>query len=93
MDITDTIYLITTEGCEGCRIAKNILEKAIIESKIKLIYLQIDVNDKFYYDFIKSLNVSDFPTIVFTRNHKILETITGTTTVDKLVKRIQKHFK
>lgn len=86
------IWIITTEGCEGCRIAKNLVEKAISLSNKVIKGDVIDHLDEHYKSFIKAYDIKDFPTIVFIRNSTVMSLHTGTMAVPQLLHEIKLWF-
>ena len=69
------IILITTKGCVGCRIQRENIEKAIINSKINIGFEVIDFDTLTKKEVIEYRNkrvfLKDFPTTVFINNDVI----------------------
>ena len=87
------IRIITTEGCEGCRIARNIAYKAVTMSSIRNITLEyIDCKNEDYKDFIKEYGITDFPTIIFIKDMIVQYIHTGTMAVPQLLHEIKLWF-
>lgn len=86
----DVIRLIVTDGCESCKIAEDIIRKAIKQSTFTHIEIEIinGVNNN-YKQFINRYFIHDFPTIVFMRQNNVLTKFVGTNTVSNLVKEIK----
>lgn len=77
------ILLITTKGCEGCRIMRNIITKVIADSKYDIEFIIKDVSeiDK---TFFKNNNITDFPTTIFMISDEIKAIFVGTQSYVKL---------
>ena len=89
----NVIRLITTEGCDGCRIAKNLIAKAVLMSEIRNITFEwIDCQDENYKDFIKEYGITDFPTIVFIKDMMVQSIHIGTMAVPQLLYQIKLWF-
>lgn len=58
------ILLITTEGCEGCVIAKRNIEEAIKQSK-KSITFEVRECKEVTKKYIRTFGIKDFPAILF----------------------------
>lgn len=84
------IYLFITEGCEGCKIAKTLINNAIIQSNLS-INLEIFDNSRFT-TLSKLYKIDDFPTAIFIKNGMPVGKIIGTTTVDEIIKEINRCF-
>ena len=69
------IILITTKGCVGCKIQRENIEKAIINSKINIGFEVIDFDTLTKKEVIEYRNkrvfLKDFPTTVFINNDVI----------------------
>lgn len=55
------IFLITTKGCEGCKIQENLIKEAIKNSGLDIKFNKADVNHC-RKAWLKVHNVTDFPT-------------------------------
>lgn len=87
------IRLITTEGCEGCNILRNLLYRAIEESGHENIVVEeIDCQDTKYTSFLKRYFINDFPTMVFIYDNNVLTKFVGTMTVSEIKYNINKWF-
>lgn len=89
----NTIRIITTKGCDGCYIAKNLVNKAInsfSEITIKVEY--IDCLNEDYRTFIKQYAIKDFPTIIFMKGDIVMSIHTGTMPVPQLLHEIKLWF-
>ncbi len=73
------LYLITTEGCQGCKIMKDILDEHFSDIRLR-------VGDfKNVPPWIKvSVKATDFPTLVFVKNDVIKYHFSGTKNVRKI---------
>lgn len=87
------IYLFTTEGCEGCKIAENLFNKAIDKSDINIKFEVVCCNTDYLFQVSKLYYIEDFPTAVFVKNGINVSRIIGTTTVNEIVKTINECFK
>lgn len=88
---SNEIILFTTEGCEGCKIAKTLINNAIIQSNLSI---NLEVFDNSIFTTLSKLyNVDDFPTAIFIKNGMPVGKIVGTTTVDEIIKEINRCFK
>lgn len=89
----NTIRIITTKGCEGCRIATNLVNKAIVESGYSNIKVEIiDCLDDRYRSFLMQQSITDFPAIVFMNGQRVLTKHIGTIPVQKLITDINTFF-
>ena len=88
----NVIRLITTEGCEGCAIAKRLIEKAISVAEVEIHLEVIDCLDSCYYDFIKQNNINDYPTTLYIVNDKVIDKTIGTMTLKRFEQKINKIF-
>jgi hypothetical protein len=86
------IWIIVTEGCEGCRIATNLVNKAVEKSGQNIKVDVINNLDESYKPFIKTYDIKDFPTIVFIKNNVVMATHTGTMAVPQLLHEIKLWF-
>lgn len=87
------IRIITTKGCEGCRIATNLVNKAVKESNYTNIKIYvIDCLDDRIKSFLLQNSISDFPAIVFMNGQKVLTKHIGTVPVQKLINDIKTFF-
>lgn len=75
------LLLITTKGCLGCNIAKDIILSAL-EDTSKIIDFKIQDVGNIDKSFITSNKIKDFPTLVFIESsfnkEKVLFKYTGT---------------
>lgn len=84
MEENKEVYLITTDGCESCKIMERIIRKVIKDVP----NIKIKVVDKDKVDAWITANVifRDFPTVVIVRNNMIKYHFSGTRTRDEFVK-------
>lgn len=88
----NTIMLIEIDGCEGCRIAKNLTRNAIIMSGVTV---EFDITNYDAYGikkFCYNHNITDFPATVFIKNTEVLEIYMGTKPTMEIVEKIVRHF-
>ena len=93
------ILLITTKGCEACKIQENIINSAI-KSSINKYHIDFKISvfpENNTLKYIQELNnkeiiINDFPTTMFlvNDNHKI--SISGTCTKEKLIHLFDEFF-
>lgn len=60
--VTNKLLLITTTGCEGCTIARNVAKEAIKEHS-KVIVFEEQTAEEIGKKALKQLRVRDFPAI------------------------------
>lgn len=89
--IRNDIYLFVTEGCEGCKIAKNLINKAIDQSGLT-IYLEV-FDNSIFTSLSKLYNIDDFPTAIFIKNGMPIGKIVGTATIGEILIEINRCFK
>lgn len=89
--IRNDIYLFVTEGCEGCKIAKNLINKAIDQSGLT-IYLEV-FDNSILTSISKLYNIDDFPTAIFIKNGMPIGKIVGTATIGEILIEINRCFK
>ena len=78
------LYLITTEGCQGCKIMKDILDNDFSNIKIRV----QDV--RFVPLWIKTnIKLTDFPTLVFIKDDVIRYHFSGTKSARKIKELIE----
>ena len=87
---TKEIILITTEGCEGCAIMRNSIKQAIaLTKKEGITYKEYDfkaVNDN-------TIKFTDFPTVVFKKDGRIVRKEVGTKPYIVVLRWIDISFK
>lgn len=75
------IHLITTSGCEGCRIMRNILLEARGDADIPISeYSTSAIPDKIR----DKVTLTDFPTTLFILENNVARTVVGTESVTKI---------
>lgn len=95
------IYLITKKDCIACNIQLHLLKNAICEFNKNITdsnLLQLDVKDIETNNipaFIKNSEIKfkEFPITIFTSKNIIINTIHGTTSIEKLSKLINTYCK
>lgn len=90
--MTKDVYLVTTEGCEACRIMNKILKQ--VQHNVDYTF-SIKVRDyKVLPNFIKvNVILTDFPTLIFLENNVIKYHVAGTMSAKKLQEIIKDlHF-
>lgn len=86
------IWIIVTEGCEGCRIARTLVNKACLLSTKEIKVDVINHLDEHYKTFIRTYGIKDFPTIVFIKNDVVMSIHTGTMPVPQILYEIKLWF-
>lgn len=86
------LILITTEGCEGCVIARNNIRDAIKETKKEINFVIKDVNeiDK---KLIKQLRITDYPATLFFKDNELRYKAIGTYPSIVILRWVDIHFK
>lgn len=85
------ILLITTKGCEGCRIMDNIIQKAL-DSYEKQVDYEIKDKENIDIEFLKKHHITDFPTTILYQNNLIVFITAGTKPAEQLRRDMVVHF-
>ena len=85
------VLLITTEGCEGCRIMDNIIQKALNDYEKQVDY-EIKDKDNIDIEFLKKHHINDFPTTILYQNNLIVFITAGTKPAEQLRRDMVVHF-
>lgn len=86
------ILLITTKGCEGCKIQENLIKEAIKNSGLDITFNKADVNDC-RKSWLKIHNVKDFPTtMMFDDANELKFQFSGTRPVIVIERYIDVHL-
>lgn len=86
------ILLITTKGCEGCKIQENLIQDAIKNSGLDITFNKADVNDC-RKSWLKIHNVKDFPTtMMFDDANELKFQFSGTRPVIVIERYIDVHL-
>ena len=92
MNDKNEIWLITTKGCFGCKIAKNLIQEAISKSKINNIeFIESDISADIREHF-KEYSFRDFPVTLFVKNNNIIHSFSGTKPAIVIAKNIDDNF-
>ena len=86
------ILLITTKGCEGCSIMHKSIKQALENTSKKIEYITKDISDLTKAEKAK-LKSSDFPTILFIKNNRIVRKEIGTKPYIVVLRWIDVDFK
>jgi len=70
------ILLITTVGCEGCRIMKNSIETALQKANADINFT-VKESTELNKSFIQKAKITDFPTTLFYKDDRIVFKATG----------------
>lgn len=84
------IKVFTTKGCEACNILNNILHD--ISDKIKYKIENIDCGNLEYKDFMKEHNITDFPTMCFIKDNKVVGKFIGTFSKQSILSMIDRFY-
>lgn len=87
------VRIITTVGCEGCRIMQRIANNAIdfINEDNKQIVANIttfDCLDESIRQFANRYQVKDYPATFILKDNQVIDRIFGTTTKRNLIERL-----
>lgn len=85
------ITLITTKGCEGCKIMNNIIQRAL-DLYEKPVDYEIKDKDNVDIEFLKKHHITDFPTTILYQDDIIVFITTGTKPVEQIKKAMTLHF-
>lgn len=86
------ILLITTKGCEGCKIQENLIKEAIKNSGLDIVFNKVDVNDC-RKTWLRIHNVTDFPTtMMFDDANELKFQFSGTRPVIVIERYIDVHL-
>ena len=86
------IRIITTAGCEGCRIMKNIADKAVkqltSDSNLNIKVTTFDCLDESIRHFVNRYQVKDYPATFIIKNNEVKDRIYGTTSKNSMIEHI-----
>ena len=85
------ILLITTKGCEACKILNSLIQKAISEYDSNIEY-SIKDKDEIDIKFLKEHHINDFPTTIFYQDNIIVFIFIGTKPIAMIKKYMLLHF-
>lgn len=88
----NTIYLFITEGCEGCKIAKRLVNEAVEISNTKINFEVCNIKYESFFNLAKLYGIDDFPTALFVKGSSPVGKIIGTATVNEIIKEINRCF-
>ena len=74
------IILVTIEGCEGCKIMNNVINKALSFLAIPIKFDKLDYTS-LSKDFIDTYDITDFQTTLFIKDDVLKAKIVGTANV------------
>lgn len=83
--------MITTKGCEGCKILDRIIQKALDDYDKEVDY-EIKDKDNIDVDFLKKHHISDFPTTILYKGNIIVFMFIGTKPVNVINSYFTIHF-
>ena len=86
------IILVTTVGCEGCKIMYNNISKAIGTHSKSISFIEADykLNNE---PFIKKYKFTDFPTTLFIKDNVLQFKLVGTKPIVAIHRYIDVYFK
>ena len=89
------VRIITTKGCEACRIMESICFDAAgqINSTRRfndVIVTSYDFKDEHTRQFINRYQVNDYPATFIIKNNEVKDRVFGTTTRNNMIERIEK---
>ena len=85
------IIILGAPYCKPCS-AMNPIIKELKAEYPSIDIKKIDIDDPKNYDFADQYKVKSIPLIIFEKEDKIIERITGSVPKSKLVELIQKHY-
>lgn len=83
--------MITTKGCEGCKIMDRIIQK-VLDDYNKQVDYEIKDKDNIDINFLKEKHITDFPSIVLYQNDNIVFITSGTKPAEVVRKELNIHF-
>ena len=88
------IRIITTEGCEGCKIMNKICTSAATQinnsRKVNdVVVIDFDFREEAIRQFANRYQVKDYPATFIIKNNEVVDRIFGTTTKKDVVDRIE----
>lgn len=87
--MNEKVRLVTTDGCEACRIMRNIILDVInTEEFAKIDFEEMPINEH-NSGFAKQNNITDFPTVCFMQDGKVIDKLVGTTNHNNLKNKIK----
>lgn len=90
------VRIITTEGCEGCRIMKNIANKAVkqltSDSNLDIKVTTFDCLDESIRQFANRYQVKDYPATFILKDNKVVDRIFGTCTKQIMINTLTKYI-
>ena len=90
------VRIITTEGCEGCRIMKNIANKAVnqltSDSNLDIKVTTFDCLDESIRQFANRYQVKDYPATFILKDNKVVDRIFGTCTKQTMINTLTKYI-
>lgn len=86
----NVIKIFTIKGCKACEILNNILDSIKDEIKIKI--ENIDYNNPAYKDFIREHNITDFPTMSFLKDDKVIALFDGTFDKESILSMVNRFY-
>lgn len=85
------IILVTIEGCEGCKIMNNIINKALEFLAIPIKFDKLDYTS-LSKEFIDTYDITDFPTTLFIKDDVLKAKTVGTTNVKTVLNNTEFLF-
>ena len=85
------LLLITTKGCEGCKILDNLIRKAL-STYGKDVDYEVKDKDSIDVKFLKDHHICDFPTTILYQDELIVFIFVGTKPVNVIKNYMTIHF-
>lgn len=86
------VRIITTDGCEGCRIMKNIANKAVkqltSDSNLDIKVTTFDCLDTSIRHFVNRYQVKDYPATFILKDNEVRDRIYGTISKNSMIEYI-----
>ena len=86
------ILILTTEGCEACKIAKRNVDVAMSQATTEIM-IQVDDWHKVSKDLIVKNKVKDFPTVLYIIDDKVIHKAVGSYPSAVYLRWIDMYFK
>lgn len=83
--------MITTKGCEGCKIIDKLIKEALGLYKKEVTYVIKD-KDEVDKDFLKTWYVNDFPSTFLIENDEVIFNFSGTRPAAVISRYMNTHF-
>jgi len=85
------IVLITTQGCQGCIIARNSINEALAETNKDVTFEELDCKNV-QKKYLKKFGITDYPAILFFRDDELKVKKTGSVPAIIILRWINLNF-